>query len=71
MRWTNALIKVTAAESSANAALLTQWTSAWVQRLEQAVLPIAELAFGDQAATQVTEVKQELLARLAKQGIKV
>ena len=71
VRWTNALIKVTAAESSANAALLTQWTSAWVQRLEQAVLPIAELAFGDQAATQVTEVKQELLARLAKQGIKV
>ena len=71
VRWTNALIKVTAAESSANAALLTQWTSAWVQRLEQAVLPIAELAFGDQAATQVAEVKQELLARLAKQGIKV
>ena len=71
VRWTNALIKVTAAESSANAALLTQWTSAWVQRLEQAVLPIAELAFGDQAATQVAEVKQELLTRLAKQGIKV
>lgn len=71
VRWTNALIKVTATESSANAALLTQWTSAWVQRLEQAVLPIAELAFGDQAATQVAEVKQELLTRLAKQGIKV
>ena len=71
VRWTNALIKVTAAESPANAALLTQWTSAWVQRLEQAVLPIAELAFGDQASTQVAEVKQELLARLAKQGIKV
>ena len=71
VRWTNALIKVTAAESSANAALLTQWTSAWVQRLEQTVLPIAELAFGDQASTQVAEVKQELLARLAKQGIKV
>ena len=33
--------------------------------------PLAQLAFGDAAAQQVAEVKQELLARLAKQGIKV
>ena len=72
VRWTNQLMKVTAAESPANAELLSAWTSQWVARLEQAVLPLAQLAFGENAAAQqVAEVKQELLARLAKQGIKV
>lgn len=71
VRWTNPLMKITAAESAANAALLTEWTGKWAARLEQALLPLAELAFGDDAAQQLAAVKQELLARLAKQGIKV
>lgn len=71
VRWTNQLMKVTAAESPANAQLLTDWTAQWLVRAEQAVLPIAGLAFGAGAAAQVAAVKQDLLARLAKQGIKV
>ncbi len=71
VRWTNQLMKVTAAESPANAQLLTGWTAQWLARAEQAVLPIAGLAFGAGAAGQVAAVKQDLLARLAKQGIKV
>lgn len=71
VRWTNQLMKVTAAESPANAQLLTDWTAQWLARAEQAVLPIAGLAFGAGAAGQVAAVKQDLLARLAKQGIKV
>ena len=70
-RWTNQLLKVTAAESPANAALLTAWTSQWLARMEQALTPVAELAFGVDGAAQLAAVKQELLARLAKQGIKV
>ena len=70
-RWTNQLLKVTAAESPANADLLTAWTSQWLARMEQALTPVAELAFGADGAAQLAAVKQELLARLAKQGIKV
>lgn len=71
LRWTNQLLKVTAAESAANAQLLAAWAGQWLSRMEQTVLPIAQLAFGEAAAQQVTAVKTELLARLAKQGIKV
>lgn len=70
VRWTNALLKVTAAESDANQQLLSEWVQRWAERLTQAVLPMAQLAFGDRAQQQVDEVKQELLARLAKQGVK-
>ncbi|QLQ32393.1 MAG: phenol hydroxylase [Candidatus Thiothrix singaporensis] len=71
VRWSNALMKVTAAESDANKQLLAGWVQSWSDRLSTAVLPVAELAFVDSAQQQVDEVKQELLARLAKQGIKV
>ena len=70
-RWTNQLLKVTASESAANTALLTTWIQAWLARAEQALAPIAQLAFADQGAEQLAAVKAELVARLAKQGIKV
>lgn len=69
IRWTNQLVKVTAAESDANTVLLNSWVSKWTERLEAAVQPIAEIAMGDEGATQLAEVKQELLARLTKQGL--
>ncbi|MFI0400480.1 MAG: aromatic/alkene monooxygenase hydroxylase subunit beta [Thiolinea sp.] len=70
-RWTNQLLKVTASESAANAELLTHWIQTWLARVEQAVLPIAQLAVGAKGAEQLAAVKTELLARLAKQGLKV
>lgn len=70
-RWTNQLLKVTASESTENAALLAQWTQAWLARVEAALAPIAQLAFGEQGAEQLAAVKAELVARLAKQGVKV
>ncbi|WP_020394566.1 aromatic/alkene monooxygenase hydroxylase subunit beta [Thiolinea disciformis] len=71
VRWTNQLMKVTAAESPENAALLSQWTQHWLARLEPAMTSIASLGFGDQAAEQVMAVKQDLVTRLAKNGVKV
>lgn len=71
VRWTNQLMKVTAAESPENAALLSQWTQRWLARLEPAITLIASLGFGDQVAEQVMAVKQDLIARLAKNGVKV
>lgn len=70
-RWTNQLLKVTASESTENAALLAQWTQAWLARIEAALAPIAQVAFGEQGAEQLAAVKAELVARLAKQGVKV
>ena len=70
-RWTSQLLKVTASESTANAELLTQWAKTWLARAEAALTPIAQLAFADQGAEQLAAVKAELVARLAKQGIKV
>lgn len=70
-RWTNQLLKVTASESTENSALLAQWTQAWLPRIESAFAPFAQLAFGEQGAEQLAAVKAELVARLAKQGVKV
>jgi len=71
VRWTNALAKVTAKESDENKALLSSWLSKWINRLTEAVEPIATKAFGAEGVNELAEVKQELLARLAKQGLTV
>jgi len=69
VRWTNQLMKVTAAESQSNAQLLNHWVEHWSERLTQAILPIAQLALDQQAEPTLNEVKHALLARLTKQGI--
>ncbi len=71
VRWTNHLVKVTAKESDANNALLTEWTKKWVAKTEEALKPVAELAFGDAGAEHLDSVKKELIGRLSKQGLKV
>lgn len=68
-RWTNALIKTTAAESEANRALLSQWVRKWNERISQSLIPIAEAAFENQGAQRVDDVSRALLARMEKQGL--
>lgn len=69
VRWTDRLMKVTAAESDDNAALLSEWTSGWSRRIADALMPVADKAIGD--TSPVTEIQQDLHARLAKQGVEV
>jgi phenol hydroxylase P1 protein len=71
IRWTNALAKVTANESGANKQLMSEWFGKWSSRLSEALEPIAEKAFGADGDTELAEVKQELHARFAKQGLSV
>jgi len=71
VRWTNALIKVTAKESPKNATLLAQWTNKWADRLTEALMPIGKAAFAGDGDVAVNEVKQQLLERLSKQGLDV
>jgi phenol hydroxylase P1 protein len=69
IRWTNALIKVTASESDANIKLLSEWTIKWSDRLTEALMPIGKAAFAGDGDVAVNEVKQQLLERLSKQGL--
>jgi len=71
IRWTNALAKVTANESGPNQELLSEWFGKWSARLSEALEPIAEKAFGADGCSELAEVKQELHARFAKQGLSV
>ncbi len=71
IRWTNQLIKVVSAENDENNALLSAWVKQWSERIEIALVPIATTALGDNGVRKLTEVKTELLTRLAKQGLKV
>ena len=71
IRWTNQLMKVTAKESDANRDLLCGWVEKWLIRVEEALQPVAQKAFGPEGTKHLEDVKQELLDRLAKQGINV
>jgi len=71
VRWTNALAKVTVNESDENKQTISLWVDKWGSRLATAIEPIAIKAFGDQGINEVNEVKEELLARLAKQGVTI
>ena len=70
-RWSNALIKVTAAESPENTQRLATWTQDWLNRVETALQPLATLALGNSGTSQLAEVKQALITRLSKNGLKV
>jgi phenol hydroxylase P1 protein len=71
VRWTDALLKVTAKESSANASLLSEWSEKWLQTIDDALAPIAAAAFGSDGKDHLQQVRQQLEERLTKQGIKV
>jgi len=68
-RWVDACIKVAAAESPANAALLSQWAVAWRDRAVAALAPVMQAALGAGAATAIAEVVQSFDARAAKCGL--
>ena len=69
VRWTDRLMKVTASESEENSALLAEWTEQWSLRISDALKPIAEKSLGD--SSHVTEILNELCARMNKQGVKL
>jgi len=71
VRWTNTLAKVTVKESDANKVLISEWVAKWSDRLTAALEPIAVKAFGADGVNELSEVKNELLSRLAKQGVDI
>lgn len=68
-RWVDAVVKVAAAESEQNRAVIAGWIETWGARSREALLPIARLALGGDAEAAVSEAAAALTARTAKSGI--
>lgn len=70
-RWTNAVIKIAAANSAENKQLIEQWIAHYVDLASAALEPVAELAFGPDAANVMADRRAALAAKLGKLGLSV
>lgn len=68
-RWVDALVKVVAAESPANAALVSGWYQTWRDRAVDAASPLATTVLGN--ADAVATIRDDLDARAASLGLDV
>jgi phenol hydroxylase P1 protein len=69
VRWTDQVIKITAAESPENKALLSQWLQKWQPKALQALKPVADYALGVNAQSALDAASEQLTARMKKSGI--
>jgi phenol hydroxylase P1 protein len=67
-RWVDAVVKTAAAESEANAALLSGWTKDWLGRAVEAVKPLCDHVLGD-GASAAASIEGELTSRFSKLGL--
>lgn len=70
-RWVDSCMKLAAAESPENKALLTAWVGQWRERAVSVLRPLAELALGDNAASILDQLQAGLNERAAKCGLSV
>ncbi|MBL8470492.1 MAG: aromatic/alkene monooxygenase hydroxylase subunit beta [Rhodocyclaceae bacterium] len=70
-KWIDAQIKVAAAESPDNKALLNKWLAQYRGAALEAIAPLAERAFGADAEATLTDLTNEFNSRCAKQGLSV
>jgi phenol/toluene 2-monooxygenase (NADH) P1/A1 len=69
VRWVDAVVKVAAAESPENKALIAGWAKTWGDRTVAALAPVAEIALGDQGQTALAAVRATYDARCKKAGL--
>lgn len=70
-RWNNAVIKIAAANSAENKALIEQWIEHYAGLACKALEPVAALAFGNDAPIVLAERRSALAAKLGKLGLTV
>lgn len=68
-KWVDAQIKVAAAESADNKALISGWVAEARARALAALAPLAERAFGDKAGAALDDLAAEFNTRCAKLGL--
>ncbi|MFZ4535175.1 aromatic/alkene monooxygenase hydroxylase subunit beta [Propionivibrio sp.] len=70
-KWVDAQIKVAAAELPENKALISDWVKQYRAPVLEALVPIANRAFGDKSESVLAEVTAQFSARCAKLGLSV
>lgn len=70
-KWVDAVMKVAAAESEHNHAILQEWTEKWSARAAAAMLPVVGKALGADAEEVVGEEVAAFRARLKKVGVEI
>ncbi|NTV72444.1 MAG: phenol hydroxylase [Azonexaceae bacterium] len=70
-KWVDAVMKVAAAESEHNRAILQEWTEKWSGRAAAAMLPVVRKALGADADEVVGEEVAAFKARLKKVGVDI
>jgi phenol hydroxylase P1 protein len=70
-KWVDAQIKVAAAESAENNALISGWVKQYRGPVFEALAPLAKRAFGDKADSVLAEVHEQFNARCAKLGLAI
>lgn len=68
-KWVDASVKLAAAESAENKALLARWTKAARDKALEALAPVARHALGADAETVMATVADQFNARAAKLGL--
>lgn len=69
VRWVDALVQVVAAESEANAELLSGWYRTWRDRTVEALQPLAVTVLGDAGPAAVATIREGLDARMTGLGL--
>ena len=70
-KWVDAQIKVAAAESPENKAMISDWVKQYQVPVMAALVPLASRAFGDKAETVLAEIADQFKARCSKAGLTV
>lgn len=70
-KWVDAVIKIAAAESAENNALISGWVAKGRDAWMEALTPLAQAAIGDQSGAALETVKAALGTRAGKLGLKV
>lgn len=70
-RWIDATLKTAAAESEENRTLLSDWIADWRERASEALLPVAELSLGEEAAAVMAHLNKVLDARIVRLGLAI
>ena len=68
-KWVDAVMKVAAAESPENKALLSEWYAHWRARVQEALTPVAALGLGSDGAQALERALAAVDARMNKAGL--
>ena len=68
-KWVDAVMKVAAAESPENKALLSEWYAHWRARVQEALAPVAALGLGSDGAQALERALAAVDARMHKAGL--